>query len=240
MAIKYSIYAPSNPNFDSPYTPGFITDGTLPLAIYSSPDLVFGGYDTAAEALQGFVDNCTTILNGSLHPVVRVSYPYLATGVAVNPYDDYLPDYGGYYSQFDWSINVGVYYYTVYTTDNPSGYDFQLLGIYAAPEESAPEPPPAEVTIQLKRDGGIAGTYSVKPSDSSHLPKYYAPVKFIRASFDTTRIAIIEDTLDGGFMIYEEIAGSPSGSAFIYSGERRLVEVIDATNVAQYRARYVP
>lgn len=123
---------------------------------------------------------------------------------------------------------------------NWAPYDPSSVG-YAITVLNVVKPTAGEdLTLQLARTGNISGTYYVQPGHENDLPKYKGPVKYIRAKFDTTRIAIIEDTLDGGFMIYEEVAGSPSGSAYIYSGERKLIDVVDAINVPQYRARYVP
>lgn len=98
----------------------------------------------------------------------------------------------------------------------------------------APKPTIGDVTLQIGRNG--LGTYYAQPGHEDVLPKYSHPVKKIRAKFDTTRVAIIEDTLQGGFMIYEEVAGNPSGNMYIYSGERKLLDIVDVAFIAQYRA----
>ena len=225
MANVYSILYSSTSNLDyynanPPYSEGS-----------------YAPHASTNDALSWFVTNFATIFSGyGVYPsATRVSYPVLRTGLASNPFDIYLPDLGGFYSQFNYTVTTYAYYFTVYTLENPEGIDFRNLLIYYAPETSSPPPPPAEVTIQLKRDNTLS-KYSVKPSDASVLAKYYNPVKQIRAKFATTRIAIIEETMHGGFLIYEEVGGVAISPVYIYNGQRRLIEIIDAAIIGQYRS----
>lgn len=98
----------------------------------------------------------------------------------------------------------------------------------------APKPTVGDVDLQIGRNG--LGTYYAQPGHESVLPKYYNPVKRIRAQFDTTRIAIIEDSLEGGFIVYEEVGGNPSGNVFVYDGQRKLKTIVDAAFISQYKA----
>ncbi len=101
-------------------------------------------------------------------------------------------------------------------------------------QEQAPPVDPDPVTIQLKRDNTIS-KYSVDPRDMDVLPKYAAPVQFIRAKFATTRTAVITETIQGGFMIYEEVGSLPVAPIYVYSSKRKLVAVISADDINQYK-----
>ncbi len=227
MALKWSIVVPV-PYSNGPYTSPGQNSINTPVAVYASPVVNF---DTQALALDYFVANIATLLNYYAFNIpTRVTYPnpFGAAQVQV------LSSYGGYYAQYSHSITLQLYTCTLFTTNFPDGFPM-LVYLYQAPEESAPPSPPADITIQLKRDNTI-GRYSVKPSDAAALPKYYDPVTKIRAKFDTTRVAIIEETLGGGFMIYEEVALAAISPVYIYNGNRRLIEITTAALIGQYRA----
>lgn len=220
----------------NPPTNGISLGGYLTQPASNAGDPNFA---TVGLALADFVDNCTYYLNGFFpgDTVVRISYPVYPPGsFPPEPTVLYLASLGGFYAQFDYSISVYFYNYTVYTVNHPEGIDFQEVAIQGSPPAAPPPPPPADVTIQLKRDADTEGTYSVKPSDASVLPKYANPVKKIRAKFATTRVAIIEDSVGGGFIVYEEVANVPSGVMYVYNGQRRLTEIVDVAYINQYKA----
>ncbi len=239
MALRWSIYFPppqdmgmfASPNPGTPYRPP---------SPYASEIINFA---TEAEAVAYFVANYVDILGvySALQTPLSISYP----NKLIYGYPDtqeyvqesfYFPSYGGFYTQYDYTVVWQQYSFRMRTTRFPASEGFPLnVYISQQPEVGAPPTPP-DVTIQLKRDGGVEGTYSVQPGSEAVLIKYATPVKQIRAKFQTTRVAVIEDTVDGGFMIYEEVASVPSGPVYVYNGERKLTEVVDAAYIAQYRA----
>ncbi len=230
MALKWSIVIPTPFSNGPSVSPGQYSINS-PVAVYSSANSPYGGYDTQTLALDAFMSNFATLLNFyAWNTPIRVTYP----NVAGSPVTQVLSSYGGYYTQYSHSVILQRYTCTLYTTNFPAGFTISIY-LYQAPEESAPPVPPATVTIQLKRDNTIS-KYSVKPSDAAVLRKYDDPVKFIRAKFLTTRTAVITETLTGGFMIYEESSpGVATGPIYIYSSKRKLVTIALAADINQYR-----
>lgn len=122
-----------------------------------------------------------------------------------------------------------------------STYTTQLW-FYYAPTSASPIPPapdayptvpvPPPVTIQLGRSG--PGVWVPKAGQGSILPKYANGVAGIRAKFNGTHIAVVMENNLGGIMIYEEVAGSPSGSVYVYNADRTLNTIIDASQIFQY------
>ncbi len=201
----------------------------------------FPSFDTAAEAANYITENFANMISIGYGDPIRVSAANVIPGNIVGPNGTtypsltiYLPDYGGFWSQFPYSETYITYACTLFTNVIPEGAEVYFV-VYQAPEESSPPPPPSDVTIQLKRDNSI-GKYSVKPEDAAVLAKYYNPVKVIRANFDTTRVAVIEETISGGFMIYEEVASAAVSPVYVYTSKRRLQEIITANLIPQYRA----
>ncbi len=95
-----------------------------------------------------------------------------------------------------------------------------------------PDPPPT--TLQVAR---VAPGHYVS-QDSITLPKYSAPsgAAFIRAKFNSgTQIAVIKENSLGGFMIYEEVGGNPSGNVYIYNPDRTLNDVVDASQIGLFQ-----
>lgn len=164
----------------------------------------------------------------------RVSYPTLYAG----PTSVYLPDVNVAYSEYPYTVQGYAYSFTAFRGINPDLYYTTLVIAQGLSNDDIIPPPPDPgnvdpITIQLKRDG--TGTYSVKPSDASVLTKYAVPFKVIRAQFNTTRVAVIEETLGGGFMIYEEVASVAVSPVYVYTSKRRLQEIITANLIPQYR-----
>ncbi len=164
---------------------------------------------------------------------VRVSYPALFGG----PRSVYLPDVSPSYTEYPYTVEGYSYSFTADRGLDGSLY-YTTLVIASGLDSGDVIPPPIgtpdPVTIQLKRDNSIS-LYSVNPTDASILPKYAAPVKFIRAKFATTRTAVITETIGGGFMIYEEVSTVAVSPVYIYSGQRKLLEVVAASLIPQYR-----
>ena len=240
MALKWSILVPVGYS-RYPTSPGQY-DIFRPPATASSdaPPAGLGGFSSQSTALDYFVANTGSLLDVSVWGTVdRVSYPntlrYGSGSTEVWPPEvNYLPDYGGFYTQFDYSITLQLYTCTVFSDLFPGGALMSLY-LYQLPEASSPAVPPASVTIQLKRDNTVA-KYSVKPSDAAVLRKYDNPVQFIRAKFATTRVAVITETITGGFMIYEEASlGVATGPVYIYSSKRKLLHIVDVSVINQYR-----
>jgi hypothetical protein len=166
--------------------------------------------------------------------ISRVSYPSIYAG----PVSYYLPDVRPSYTEYPYTVQAYTCRCTVTLTD-PSAAPIDCLFIIQSglpSTEVIPPPlePPDPVTIQLKRDVTIS-RFSIKPSDASILAKYAAPVQFIRAKFDTTRVAVITPTIVGGFMVYEEVAGVPISPVYIYTAKRKILHVVDASLIDQYR-----
>ncbi len=93
-------------------------------------------------------------------------------------------------------------------------------------------PPP--ITLELKQN--TDSTYT--PQDPTVLAKY-APipgVTKIRANFGGTRIGVVEAAINGGFLLYEEVASAPSGTVYVYDNTRAFVISVPAAQLAQYRA----
>lgn len=66
--------------------------------------------------------------------------------------------------------------------------------------------------------------------------KYKNGVSIVTVGFDTTRTAQVHPAKDGGFMIYELVAGVPSGSIRVYRADRTLATIVPAAQ----RAGYLP
>lgn len=195
---------------------------------------VYSPHASVSAALDWFVANFLTIIGGQYPSAFRVSYPNPVAGFPY-PETTYLPDLGGYYTQYDYSVELYYFYYNVYTAEYPEGLTAYIFVSYAPEESDAPTPVVDPITIQLKRDNTIA-KYSVNPPDAAVLRKYDNPVKFIRANFDTTRVAVITETITGGFMIYEEASlGVATGPVYIYSSKRKLLHIVEASVIDQYR-----
>ena len=193
-------------------------------------------YDSLNDAIAGFANLTPEQLYGVYLPYIpeRISYPAVFSG----PREVYLPDFSPSFTEYPYTVEAYAVSFTAFRGLDPSLY-YTTLIIASVLDNSEVIPPPVgtpdPVTIQLKRDNTI-GKYSVKPSDASVLAKYQSPVSYILAKFDGERIAVIEETLDGGFMIYEEVADVAVTPVYVYNGQRRLVEVIDAAYIGLYRA----
>jgi len=202
------------------------------------------GFDTKEEAVAGFASASMESIGGILHYIPeRISYPALFGG----PASAYLPDVSPSYSEYPFTVQAYSYSFTAYRgIDPPLYYTTLVIASGLSDDDVIPPPPPIDpedpespptlvpITIQLKRDG--TGTYSVKPSDGSVLTKYGIPFRIIRAKFNTTRVAVIEETIAGGFMIYEEVASAAVSPVYVYTSKRRLQEIITANLIPQYRA----
>ncbi len=191
------------------------------------------GYDTPGDLLAALAAD-SMVTWGSRLPYIpeRISYPAIYGG----PVNFYLPDLQPSYAEYPYTVQAYSCSFTAYRgLDAPLNYTTLII---ASALDTAIPPPvgtPDPVTIQLKRDKAIS-LYSVKPSDASVLPKYGAPVKFIRAKFNTTRVAVITETISGGFMIYEEASlGVATGPVYIYSSKRKLLHIVDVGVIDQYR-----
>lgn len=92
--------------------------------------------------------------------------------------------------------------------------------------------PPAPITLQIEQNQD--GSYT--PQTIGVLTKYDGtPVRQIRAKFDTTRVGVIEPAINGGFLLYEEVTGSPSGTIYVYDNTRAFVISVPAAQIGQYR-----
>ncbi len=169
----------------------------------------------------------------------RVSYPELFGG----PRDVYLPDVSPDFAQYPYTVQGYTYAFTAFRgLDSPLSYTTLVIASGLSAGDAIPPNPPdpedpehiADVTIQLKRDN-TQGIYTINPSDASVLTKYGSGVRKIRAKFATTRVAIMEETMAGGFMIYEEVALAAISPVYVYNGNRRLVEITTAALIPQYR-----
>lgn len=165
----------------------------------------------------------------------RISYPVLFGG----PRSVYLPDVSPAYTEYPYTIEGYSYSFTADRGLDGSLY-YTTLVIASGLDTGDVIPPPVgtpdPITIQLKRDKTIS-KYSINPPDASVLAKYGAPVKFIRGTFASgTRTAVITETLTGGFMIYEEASlGVATGPIYIYSNKRKIIAIVSATDINQYR-----
>ena len=229
VGVLYSL-SRTDPNVLDQWSPNVFADQ------YPNTGLVGAPYATLADAIAAFAALSPTYL-GTYLPYIpeRISYP----GVFGGPREIYLPDYSPSFTEYPFTVQAYSLSFTAFRgLDSPLYYTTLIIASGLSRGDVIPPPAPGpvpDVTIQLKRDNTI-GKYSVKPSDATVLVKYQAPVTTIRAKFDTTRIAIIEETLDGGFMIYEEVGAVAITPVYIYNGNRRLVEVIDAAYIPLYRA----
>ncbi len=213
-------------------------DVLIHTAPYVIPGEVSGGSygwpwrDTISEVTDDFANTDFLAAEGW----VRVSYPALAGG----PLSVYLPSVRPDFAEYPYNVQIWNYAFTAFRgLDAPLHYTTLVIASGLANSEAIPPPPdpenPDPITIQLKRDNTIS-LYSVKPADASVLPKYGGPVKFIRAKFATTRVAVITETITGGFMIYEEASlGVATGPVYIYSGKRKLLDIVDVSVIDQYR-----
>lgn len=108
--------------------------------------------------------------------------------------------------------------------------------IYYAPTSASPVispiPTPVDATLDIALNN--SGTYYPKPGEESILEKYRPGVLSIRAKFQTTRIAVIRGNNLGGFIIYEEIAGNPSGNCYVYNNDRTLHDIVQPSDLNQY------
>ncbi len=193
------------------------------------PSDFVGIKDTPEECLAAFGSLTTEQLYTYLpYAATRVSTPTLYQSRSV-----YLPSFSPSYAEYPYTVQAYSCSFTAFRElDSPLNYT--TLIIASALDGDFPPPPidPDPVTIQLKRDAGL---YSVKPSDASVLTKYGSPVQFIRAKFQSTRVAVITETIAGGFMIYEEVDDIPSGPVYIYSSKRKLLNIVSVAVIDQYR-----
>ncbi len=156
----------------------------------------------------------------------------------------YLPDVSPSYTEYPYTVEGYSYSFTAFRgLDSPLNYTTLVIASGLSEDDAIPPNPPDpedpehvdDVTIQLKRDNE-QGLYIIKASDASVLPKYSSGVRQIRANFASTRIAIIEETMAGGFMIYEEVGLVGISPVYVYNGNRRLIEITTASLIPQYRA----
>ncbi len=194
-----------------------------------------GGYTTIGEAEAAFAALSGAALSAYLGYVPeRISYPIVYGG----PRAVYLPDVNPVYTEYPYTVQGYSYSFTAFRgLDSPLDYTTLIIASGLSSGDVIPPPAPGpvpDVTIQLKRDNTL-GLYSINPEDASVLPKYGTPFNKIRAKFNSTHIAVIEETMAGGFMIYEEVALAAVSPVYIYSGQRRLIEIIDAAYIGQYR-----
>lgn len=185
---------------------------------------IFGGYagiDITVELyIFTYLANSSTVTNQLRYGlIIGIPKTYDPTST-LTPAADFTP----------WIIRPANY--SAFDPTTQSNADIFLLNI----DGPVGKPSTGDTTLQLARKGDIMGTYYAQPGHESTLAKYANPVKVIRAKFATTRTAVIEDTVDGGFMIYEEVASVPSGNVYVYNSNRRLINIVDAAFIAQYRA----
>lgn len=190
-----------------------------------------GPYSTPDELLANLATR--NLFDPRLEPqsFERFSYPQITGG----PLLIYLPDVSPSFTEYPFYVEAYNCTFTYFSGVNaPATY--KSLVIISALSNAIPPPvgTPDPVTIQLKRDVTIS-KFSVKPSDASVLPKYAAPVQFIRAKFATTRVAVITPTIVGGFMVYEEVSGVPISPVYIYTAKRKILHIVDASLIDQYR-----
>ncbi len=227
MAIKWSIVIPTPFSRGPSTSPGQYSPND-PIAVWAK---VSPNFTTQALALDYFVANFATLCDFSAwNTPIRVAYPNTYGGQVTQV----LSSYGGYYTQYPHSVIYQIYSCTLFTTNFPEGFLIYIY-LYQAPEEGPVVPDPDPVTIQIKKDKTIS-KYSVKPEDAAILRKYDLPVTFIRAKFETTRVAVITETQSGGFMIYEEASlGVPMEPIYIYTSKLKLLRLIPVSEIDQYR-----
>lgn len=149
---------------------------------------------------------------------------------------------------------VQIYEYTATTQNNitlgtsPLTYQIiqytnSMLVVYkpvAVVAPGAPGGPPVggpgstpPITLQLAQNQD--GSYT--PQRNGVLTKYDGvPVRQIRAHFGGTRIGVVRPAINGGFLLYEEIANAPSGTIYVYDNTRAFLISIPASQIAQYLA----
>ncbi len=93
-------------------------------------------------------------------------------------------------------------------------------------------PAPIITPVTLQMALGSDGLY--KPQNAVILPKYKNGTNIIRANYNTSLVGVIRPTADGGFMIYQEVGGNPSGNLIIYNADRSLNTVEDASKINYY------
>ncbi len=111
-----------------------------------------------------------------------------------------------------------------------------ILTAGPAPEADGSGNPIPDITLQIARSS--ANIYTCQTTDNAILPKYssaYGGQFLIRGNYASgTKVGVIRSAINNGFMIYQEVASNPSGIAYVYSKDRRLVTTIDASGIAQY------
>jgi len=138
------------------------------------------------------------------------------------------------------TVQIYAYYcdVTAYTNNNPT-INFVVyrhwIWVYYAPQ-LPPDPPVSVATpVTLDLSKLDPNNYFPKPGQESILPKYVNGVNLIRGTFQSgTRTAVIRGNNLGGFIIYEEVAGVPSGNCYVYDFNRTLKDVVLPSGLDQY------
>ena len=115
----------------------------------------------------------------------------------------------------------------------------RIIHYYPVHFEVVTVPPISQPPITLQMERNQDSTFT--PKDHGVLFKYdnVPGVRVIRGWMDSpanTRTGVIAPAINSGFLLYEEVAGQPSGTVYVYNSNRALVIQIDAAQIGQYLA----